>query len=344
LTQQAMQRPQPVDTGRVDRFGEKISRMEPQYSFNGYPSATPVNPALYAPAQPAQQVARPSLLQQAMGGSTEAMAGLNRDTTLQKGLIARAINGDTSAVNQMQFIPATSKLAQALAMQNNNNAAIATRQAAGFANQNTLQDTRLNTVPASTLAQITAKTQEGDANRTNSTTNTVMGIDAANGRQKTALTTVDANTQAKIAAGVQDNSTVPAKVQAQINADSNTQAKAIQVQLIQLKASRQSDYDTLAKAYKSVANQGDDVGVSYIDRKGEIQLTTKGNLGELMQQKSNELNQINELMAPQASQPAPGAGVPPPASQPTDPLDGKTATGPNGQKIVRKNGTWIPLP
>lgn len=30
-------------------------------------------------------------------------------------------------------------------------------------------------------------------------------------------------------------------------------------------------------------------------------------------------------------------------SQNNDPMDGKTATGPNGQKVIRKNGQWVPM-
>ncbi len=44
--------------------------------------------------------------------------------------------------------------------------------------------------------------------------------------------------------------------------------------------------------------------------------------------------------------PAPGGAVPAPVGQeatlPTDPLEGRTATGPNGQKVIRKNGQWVP--
>lgn len=44
----------------------------------------------------------------------------------------------------------------------------------------------------------------------------------------------------------------------------------------------------------------------------------------------------------QASTPTPQAGTPPKPGTP-DPLEGRTATGPDGKRIIRRNGEWVPL-
>ena len=48
---------------------------------------------------------------------------------------------------------------------------------------------------------------------------------------------------------------------------------------------------------------------------------------------------LPEAASPIVPTPAPGPG---PATS-TDPLEGRTATGPKGQKLIRKNGQWVPM-
>lgn len=54
-------------------------------------------------------------------------------------------------------------------------------------------------------------------------------------------------------------------------------------------------------------------------------------------------NVIIDQSLPDQSADQQQSGAPAPAPTADDPLDGRTATGPNGQKIIRKGGQWLPL-
>ncbi len=98
----------------------------------------------------------------------------------------------------------------------------------------------------------------------------------------------------------------------------------------------QTESETLAKLDRALA---DALKAELDEMQKEILRTRRVGVQKRLQQISRQLGQLS-LQGERGSTPIPS--TPTRSPQSSDPLEGRTATGPGGKKLIRRNGQWVP--